>query len=560
MLLERHSLLLATALLAVFLFGHLIHGQGRTLDDGLRRARAEGMLAWLGGAGDEVLPPRLTEMTGLDREQMRERLVDLSRGDSLFGSFGSTVALFAGRLIAPWIGDPERERWLPYHAGLGLWFLLLFWSTGALATRLLGCRWLGLAAALLLVAQPRVLGLATNNPSDLSAAAATALSVLALARWGEQHSWGRALWICVCLAMTAAIRPQNTAHLLPVLLLGVFLLWRQARRSRATLPWAQLLAAPVLSFAVFIALWPEFWSAPLDGPLQLVRGFLATSERYKQATLWFGELELGPALYPLVYLAFTTPILVLLAFTAGLFRRSEHRVLWWMLLAWLALSLGKHLSGLANHGGIRHFLDAFVPLSVFAAAGISLLARLTPRRWQAPLSASLALLLFVAAALQHPVEACFYNALCGGPRGMAGKLPLEPMGSLMLPLLLELEPQVQQDDILLVAGPKDLVDQLRLPLRHPEQQIVEIPSDPALLQAFEQHAATLLRGRRVWLLEVQARAWGRLDALIEAGILEQRIKLGPEGLPVARALLVRSPAFFPRAHEVYYERQPNAGR
>lgn len=523
-----------TLILAVLLLGSQIRQQGRGLDDAIQRARGESALAFLATMDPAELPTW--------------NLEDSTKGDKLYGPFGVTTALFAGRLIAPLIGDVEEMRWLDFHAGLALWFLLLFWATCHLGRRATGSVTGGALAGLLLLLQPRILGLATVNPSDLPAAAATALTLLAFWRWWDERGWWEVVAVSASLAMSAAIRAQNAITLLPLLLGALLMVWLAERRrgEGRPLPRAQLLVAPLLTYALFILFWFDFWFEPIQGPLQLIQGFLQHSDRYVQQTLWFGTPAQPRLFVPVVFL-FTTPVWVLVPFVLGLFVR-KHRALplFGALGLWMLLSMGKHLMGMANHGGIRHFLDAYVPLSIFAAWALLWLGARIGRR---PMEIALLALLFLYFPLNargRPYECSYYNLLIGGPRGAVGKFDMEPDGSSFVQLLYALRPELRKGDILLNVGPRDLVTQLRLPHDPVVHELL-----PGSLPLFRAQAQKLFEGHRVLVLFGQDRSWGHLDRLIADGVLEVLVTRGVAGLPVMMALEVKKPSFWNRLPELF---------
>ncbi|MEZ5989431.1 MAG: hypothetical protein R3F30_09965 [Planctomycetota bacterium] len=570
--LARVPYLALTLGLAVFLLGFEVHGHGRTTDDGVQRRRGETMLAYLGSLDEAALP-------GWDLE-------DFSKGDKLYGPLGVTVAVAAGRVLGPLLGDPEEERWLPFHAGLTLWFLLLFWTTMRLGRHATGSVAGGALSGLALLAFPRVLGLATTNASDLPAAALAALALLALLAWDARRTAARALGLCAALGALAAVRPQNAA--LQVLVIGavlVLLLRAERRGARAAgtaprpLPWAWLALAPLVAYASWVLCWPDFWTEPLAGPWKVLQGYRANADRYVQGTQWFGEVT-KPALYPLVYLAVTTPLPVLAMIGSALGLRPwrgdpRRTALVLGLCLWAAASVGKHLSGVANHGGIRHFLDAYVPLAILAALGALALAtrlvaalpsrsagvvssRRLPWAWgleRARLAPGLALwataLFLPFAWLPHPWEGSYFNLLIGGPDGAVGRLDLEPHGTGYVQLLRRLRPLLAEDDFVLVAGTKDLALQLRLPTDPDGRRMLEVL--PTTLPLFAEPAVQArLVQHRLWLLYSQDRAFGLADDLVADGVLAPRVAVGPEGLPVHLAFEVLRPAaLWPRLGELF---------
>ncbi|MFQ5506275.1 MAG: hypothetical protein ACE5F1_16015, partial [Planctomycetota bacterium] len=160
--------------------------------------------------------------------------------------------------------------------------------------------------------------------------------------------------------------------------------------------------------------------------------------------------------------------------------------------------------------------------------------------------ACMALLLLPARSL-HPFESSYFNLFCGGVRGAAGRLSLDPSGTLALSLMKKLQPLLEPEDVLLVVGNADLARQLPLP----ENTLVleVLPDRLAMLQSPE--SRKILEERRVFVLAVQSRRWGFLDGFIDRGELAMLVQAGPLSLPVGMALRVARPAFLDRMHEIF---------
>jgi hypothetical protein len=521
---------LLTLALAVLLFGFEIHDHGRTADDKVQRERGEAVLRFL---------------TTFDRDELPDPSQhDFSKGDRLYGPLAATLSVAAGRLIARLAGKAGQQPHFEFHAGLTLWALLLFAGVQRLGLRCLRSALGGALAGLVLVAMPRILGLLTVNPSDLPAVATAAAALVALAAWLEEPRLGRSMVFAGWLGATAAIRAQNGALLALAALAG--LVASRTARTHLRVHWRQVGLVPLAAFGCWILLWPDFWFDPLGGPLAVVRGFFAEQQRWQQTTLWFGAPAVGPPLYSVVWLGITTPLWLLAAALPGAcwLRRQP---IFPALLALFLLSWLKHLSGVGNTDGIRHFLDAYVPLAIFAAAGVLGVARwLQPRL--GPGLACLAALAAVAFARgQHPYESCWFNALAGGARGAAGRFDLEPDGATMLVLLRALRPHLTGDSVVIVPGQADLVRQIDLPAN-----VVVFEALPQSIGLLRLEASRkLLDARTVFVVTIQDRRWGAYDRLLDDQLLELVVSVGPDDLPLGLAMRVRDARFYERAEEIF---------
>jgi hypothetical protein len=514
--------ILLLTLLAVYLLGFEIHGHGRTYDDLVQRGRGESVLNFFESWDRTFLP-------GKDPE-------DFSRGDRLYGPFASTLSVWAGKHLAPLIGDPQKELHLPFHTGLTLFGLLWVLSFYIFALRIFKKPTIALASTFILLSLPRVFGQLTSNPSDLPAAAMMTLSALMMFRWFDRPSFMRTLSFAVALAALGATRMQN-GGLMAILCLPPILFRYVHGKKNKELPLKQVLLLPVVAYFFFILFWPSFWSSPLLGPVHVLRDFFHHQSRYSQGTLFFGTLQSQAPTYPLVLLALTTPLSILALFFLGIFRKKPS-LPHLFLGGWILLSLGKHLTGVANHGGIRHFLDVFVPLSIFAGIGIqralNLLGVIACRR---TVTIGLPILFLSLGLFTHPFESSYFNLLIGGTPGAASKFDLDSNGSSFLVLMKKIRPQLKKGDILLIPGAKDLVVQVPLP-----KNCLVFPLRPNQNQLIQTAIrANFFSNRRCILLFHQGILWGSLDPLIREEKLQILQQTGPKGLPLSMALLLRNP-------------------
>ncbi|HHI80147.1 MAG TPA: hypothetical protein ENK02_09200 [Planctomycetes bacterium] len=508
--------------LGAYLLGFEIHDHGRSYDDLVQRGRGEAVLNFLRSGDRSMLP-------GKDPE-------DFSRGDRLYGPFAATLSVWAGKRIAPWVGNPDIELHLPFHTGLSLFGVLLVLCCYLLGLRLLKDPGAALATALLFLALPRVFGQLTSNPSDLPAAALMALSAVMLFRWFDRPNLARTLGLALALGALGATRMQN-GGLMAVLCLAPILLRFFRGPESSPLPLRNLLLLPLLSYAFLVLFWPDFWSAPLTGPFEVLRDFFHHKSRYSQGTLFFGTLRTQAPLYPMVLLFLTTPVTILALSLLGLLRKKPN-LLQVFLILWVLLSLGKHLTGIANHGGIRHFLDAFVPIALFAGMGLQRgLKLLGIHRWRKTAALGSALLLLALSISTHPFESSYYNLWIGGTPGAVSRFDLDSNGSSFLILMKGLRPKLRSGDILLIPGSKDLVTQVPLPPNCPVFPLR--PGQRALVEKAIQ--AGLFQGRRCILLFHQGILWGKLDSLIRTKRLQPILQTGPKGLPLSMALLLPDP-------------------
>jgi hypothetical protein len=145
--------------------------------------------------------------------------------------------------------------------------------------------------------------------------------------------------------------------------------------------------------------------------------------------------RVAPWHYPFVMLLATTPLPVLAAAAAGLWRHvralrakwkeSAHEalVIWGFLFPVCLLAM----PGVPKYDGIRLMLPAYPFLAALAASGIVAAwdwARTRMKRAAAPLAAIFAAWLLLPVVAFHPYQLCYYGELVGGPWG-AEKLGFE---------------------------------------------------------------------------------------------------------------------------------------
>lgn len=379
----------------------------------------DAILAWLGGAG-----PR-----------------PLNLYTEPFEAYGSTAALAAAAIHAllGGVADPI----FGHHVLVVLCGAALVGVTAHLGA-LVGGPAVGIVAALLLATAPRFFFEAETNASDLPAAVAWSLALLALLRALETGRTVPLLVAALAAAMLGAVRLTNLLFLptVPLLWLACSAVARRQAWLLARGPWWRLPLAATLLAGGFVAFRPLAWAAPwatvqtlLDRlrvpPYWTSKG---VADVFYDGTLLAG----GPASFHPVMLAITTPLPFLVALAPGLvalFRRRRPMAL--LVVVWIAVAVGRHaFLDRGNYDGIRHVLDALPPLAVVAAAGVqsmlaALATRVAPRLRPAVWALGMLLVTapgVVAIVRLHPYQVAYYNALVGGLAGAAERFETEYSG------------------------------------------------------------------------------------------------------------------------------------
>lgn len=283
----------------------------------------------------------------------------------------------------------------------------------------------GLVAAAVFVLMPRLFAHGHFANLEMATLLLWLLTIIAFERGIERRGWSIACGALFGLALLTKIN----ALFLPVLLLpwGFLFHGRKALRNAA----AMALCGPL----IFFAGWPVMWYHPIE----TLRAYLANkAQRMIIPVYYLGATyrdRFAPWHYPFVMLLATTPLPVLAAAAAGLWRHvralrakwkeSAHEalVIWAFLFPVCLLAL----PGVPKYDGIRLMLPAYPFLAALAASGAvaawDSLGR--ARRWAGAASAAvLAAWLLLPVVALHPYQLCYYGELVGGPWG-AAKLGFE---------------------------------------------------------------------------------------------------------------------------------------
>ena len=321
---------------------------------------------------------------------------------------------------------------------IGLLFVYAF-TLGAYAfytSRLLG-RCAGAVATAALAFYPSAMGHSFNNPKDWPCAMFYALGVLAFGLGiVERRPRGiltAGLWIG--LSLSAKI---NGAFALVTLAVWwsaayMFLSSRPGRAAHRRM-FAHALIVPMISIAVFIALWPWlYYRSPWEIWARLesyVHHFVA--QGVTRRPYWWAY-SFRCALW------MTPPITLLAACTFGLsgwIGSRRRRAAWLLLLIWTAIPLLRIAMPRVNvYDGNRQFIEYVPALCAMAGAGVAAMGRATRahlrRRVVRPWSTVAGGVMAVTAlstivwpiAHYYPYEVTYYNSFAGG-LGAAQRLGL----------------------------------------------------------------------------------------------------------------------------------------
>ena len=189
-----------------------------------------------------------------------------------------------------------------------------------------------------------------------------------------------------------------------------------------------LIFFPIITFAIFYALWPYLWSDPLNNILAIVK-------YYKQIGL--GTLpELSKYLingwntYPITWIIYTTPIPILIltgigaatSFFLSLFKKNHFLflILVWFLVPLLRVSLPKTII----YGGIRQIMEFIPAMAILTGVGAWILIKMAtnlnkkilPKLVIVAIVVSLVFVTYEMVRI-HPNQNVYFNQLIGGLSG-----------------------------------------------------------------------------------------------------------------------------------------------
>jgi len=368
---------------------------------------------------------------------------------SLQGGFTSALGYLAGS-VSP-IGRYETAHLV--NALFGLLGLIGVYKLGVL----LGCRFVGLLAAVVLAFTPRYYGDMFNNFSDVPMASLSAFSLYYLVRlmWSLPHvPRGLVLKLGAVIGLALAVR---TAAIILVASVGIGLSlwflheWLSSRRSlrnalSSSLPGMTIAFAGVCvtAYLVMLLWWPAAQLRPFYQPakgLWWASHFDYDIEVLFEGTVWSNKDV--PWYYLPKWFLITLPEFYFLGLGAGLIllafarrsRLSANLALALAVTSILSLLPLLHcaLTAPPQHDGIRHFLFVLPGLAVLAAYSFAEVVK-RGRLWRriSLLALFIASLLFTGIAMVrlHPYQYVYFNhVFAGGLKAADGSYETDYWGA-----------------------------------------------------------------------------------------------------------------------------------
>lgn len=216
------------------------------------------------------------------------------------------------------------------------------------------------------------------------------------------------------------------AIFLPLIILPwlIFYWWREGKFRISRMLIVVLILYPFIAGGVFFLLWPYLWFNGWDGLMSIFKYYSSEGIGGNPALEKFNLGGLN--MFPMFWIAVTTPIPLLLLFFCGvfwviknLFRKKDHVGL--LLLLWFAIPvLRVSLPNAVIYGGVRHIMEYIPALALLAGAGSHFLLRANPKRFNSfikvAILAGLSFVLFEMVMI-HPNQNVYFNQLIGGLKG-----------------------------------------------------------------------------------------------------------------------------------------------
>lgn len=187
--------------------------------------------------------------------------------------------------------------------------------------------------------------------------------------------------------------------------------------------------AIAIGIAIFFATWPYLWA----DPLARVREVVSYYEDIGTTTIP-DPRYLGPRginFYPLIWIAYTTPVFILILSIVGSLV-AVYKVVWkkddtsLLFLLWLLVPIGRVVwPGTSIYGGIRQIMEYIPAVAILAGVGVQYFWNMSKSARQRWFLVVIGLLCFGSLVFRlykiHPNENVYFNSLAGGLSGAREK-------------------------------------------------------------------------------------------------------------------------------------------
>ncbi|QQS38623.1 glycosyltransferase family 39 protein [Candidatus Woesebacteria bacterium] len=270
-----------------------------------------------------------------------------------------------------------------------------------------------------------------NNEKDIPEAVYILLTLM-LVWYGVLRKKKRLLLIAG-ITSGLALGTKFNAFFLPFIVLPWMILLLYPRRSEIKKILLQnktlimtLFCIPILALFIFIALWPFLWLDPLSN-IKTVLNFyheIGLTDSFDKRFIAFGGINL----YPMLWIVFSTPIIVLILSALGLTKaicdlRNRNNGFYFLVVLWLIVPIARVTAPGTNiYGGVRQIMEYVAPLSILCGIGALTIYNLVSKQkilrslfWIVLIS-GYTFHIFRLISL-HPNENVYFNSLIGGHIG-----------------------------------------------------------------------------------------------------------------------------------------------
>ncbi len=173
---------------------------------------------------------------------------------------------------------------------------------------------------------------------------------------------------------------------------------------------------------IFFMSWPYLWQDPIANTLRIF-GYYGNigAGALNQPSLLIGNVNT----YPLLWILYTTPLVTMALFLAGVVFfithfKDEKKKLSYFALVWFLVTVGRvTFSGFSIYGGARQIMEYMPAMAILAGVGAHYIAR------RKTVVQIVIILLFIPIVFRivsiHPNEVVYFNPLIGGLSGAKEK-------------------------------------------------------------------------------------------------------------------------------------------
>lgn len=185
----------------------------------------------------------------------------------------------------------------------------------------------------------------------------------------------------------------------------------------------------LLGVSIFILSWPYLWADPISR-INGVVGFYRDIGLTQNVDLRFLG-SFGFNTYPLIWIFYTTPLVILILFFVGFWSailriNKEKSKLSLLVVIWFVVSVGRvSLPGANIYGGVRQIMEYIPAMAILSGLGSLYVFRILSRRINRNIVYLSMLFLFIPVFFRlasiHPFENVYFNSLAGGLAGAKEK-------------------------------------------------------------------------------------------------------------------------------------------